>query len=55
MSKRMRRSATPPKPAWTTHTPPAPYFEESLEDLLRRDLNAWLLAKAAIKIAQSRL
>ena len=49
----MRRSATPPKPAWTSHTPPAPYFAESLEDLLRRDLDAWILAKAAIKRAQS--
>jgi hypothetical protein len=51
----MRRSATPPKPAWTTNTPSAPHFAESLEDLLRRDLNAWILAKAAIKRAQSRL
>lgn len=50
----MRRSATPPKPAWTSHTPP-PHVAESLEDLLRRDLNAWILAKAAIKRAQSRL
>jgi hypothetical protein len=55
MSRRARRFAAQPKPAWATYTPRAPYSAESLEDLLRRDLNAWRAAKAAIKRAQSRL
>ena len=33
---------------------PAPQPRESLEELLRRDLEAWLLAKAAIAKAKGR-
>lgn len=33
---------------------PQPKVPESLEDLLRRDLNAWIEAKAAIAKAQGK-
>jgi hypothetical protein len=44
---------TPQAPG-STYSPPAPYVVESLEDLLRRDLAAWRLAKEVIKRAATR-
>ena len=40
----------PPKPL-TTYTPPAPYRELSLEQLMMIDLKAWQITKEAMKKA----
>ena len=55
MNDRRRHASQPPVPL-TTWSPPPPYHaeaSETLQDLMQRDLDAWIAAKAAIAKAMS--
>ena len=55
MNERRRHASQPPVPL-TTWSPPPPYHvaaPDTLLDLMQRDLDAWIAAKAAIAKAMA--